>query len=155
MNAAAFFQPPAGRYPELSDMVRREVEGLLRSGHPKMKQDSDCLFSNIQNYLELLLWLLPKLAERLLSGPHVAAYINAQIAEVNDETDFSDLDRVNTLCEQQLSLWSVLALPVCLAVDLVPRASQFSSHAAIDNVRPAAIVTRQQLRAIFLAPGSI
>ncbi len=107
----SFFQPPARGFPELGDTVREEIDRLLRPRSTAPLPRSDCLFSSVQSYLVLLVTLLPKLADRLLSGPHVANYINAQIAEADDATDFSDLERLNTLCARQLSLRLVFSLP--------------------------------------------
>jgi hypothetical protein len=117
-NVSTFFQPPARGFPELSNIVRDEIDRLLRPRSVPMLPRSDCLFSNIRNYLALLVTLLPKLAEQLLSSPHVASYINTQIAEVDDDTDFSDLQRFNTLCEQQMSLR--LVYPVFYSRDPYP-----------------------------------
>lgn len=103
-DVSSFFQPPAQRFPELSGIVREEMGRLLRPSSLTLLPHPDCLFSSIQSYLALLLTLLPKLAEQLMSGPHVTNYINTLIAEADEDTDFSDLERFNLLSERQRDL---------------------------------------------------
>lgn len=106
MDPSGLFQLPAQRFPELGDIVRREVESLLRSrdvANPSLGP-ADCLFATIEAYISLVLCLLPRLADRLAKGSLITDYINTQMAEVEDETDFSDLTPITLLCEKERAL---------------------------------------------------
>jgi hypothetical protein len=105
MNASSgLFQLPAQEFPELNDIVRREVESLLKArdiANPLSQGSPDCLFATIETYISLVLCLLPRLADRLAKGSLISDYINTQMAEIEDATDFSDLTPIAHLCEKQ------------------------------------------------------
>jgi hypothetical protein len=107
MDPSGLLQLPAQRFPELSDIVRREVESLLKSrdiANPSSQGRTDCLFATIEAYISLVLCLLPRLADRLAKGSLITEYINSQMAEVEDATDFSDLTPITHLCEKERGL---------------------------------------------------
>jgi hypothetical protein len=110
MDPAGLLQLPAQRFQGLNDIVRREVEGLLRArGADALLQgrSPDCPFSTIEAYLSLVISILPALAKRLQGGPLVENYIDEQIAELDANTDFSDLNPVTLVCEKEERLRSV------------------------------------------------
>jgi hypothetical protein len=104
MDPAGLLQLPAQRFQGLNDTVRREVESLLRArGADVLLQGRslDCPFSAIEAYLSLVIALLPALAKRLQGGLLVENYINEQIAKLDADTDFSDLNPVTLVCEKE------------------------------------------------------
>ncbi|KAK4449071.1 hypothetical protein QBC34DRAFT_97816 [Podospora aff. communis PSN243] len=108
MDPSDLFQLLAQGFPELGDVVRREVESLLKardtSNHSMPGSQKDCLFAAIEAYVSLVLSLLPKLAERLANGSLMFDYINRQMAEVDEATDFSDFTHITLLSEKQRGL---------------------------------------------------
>lgn len=128
MDPTGFLQPPARGFPELSNVVRREVESLLkaRDAHVTFQSSPDCLFAAIQT---LLVRLLPELAERLVQGSLVYDYIDAQMAEMVFDSDLSDLGPVNLLNEKHKKLRSFVCRLQRLAEEfsndtLIPSQSQ-------------------------------
>src|SRR5438045_3608357 len=102
MDPADFFQIATPVDVRLRDVVQGELRNLLRN-----RADlpcSGCLISDIRNYLSLLVFVLPRLAERLLDGPHITEYINGQIDAMEEETDFSELDQIRILSDRQSAL---------------------------------------------------
>jgi hypothetical protein len=102
MDPTDFFQIAAPVDARLRDVVQRELRNLLRNRADL--PGSGCLISDIQNYLSLLVFVLPRLAERLLDGPHITEYINGQIDAMEEETDFSELDQIRILSDRQSAL---------------------------------------------------
>jgi hypothetical protein len=134
-DARTFFEPPAAGFPDLADIVRDEMDRLRRRSMTQVPR-SDCLFSSVQSYLLLLVALLPKLAHHLAKGPHANDYINIRASRGLKLTDYSELEPVDALCQQQSSLVLVFLFYLLLppsaplarpAVDpgSGPRASQF------------------------------
>lgn len=105
MDAAvsSFFYGPISCHPGLKDVVNRQMPEVWQRLVVPL-QPTGCLMSDLNAYLAVVVAALPALAERLAAGDHVTDYINSQLDQMEDETDFSDLSQLKPLSEKHNSL---------------------------------------------------
>lgn len=82
----------------IDDEVQHMSQTLQRSPDPQ------CSLNQLRIFLERSLFLLSNVTQRLVEGPHIRAYLQSRIREIERENDFSDLGALDDLNEIHTAL---------------------------------------------------
>lgn len=93
---------PNATFVDLADSFLGQLQPV-RADWP----DSSCLLADIGEYLVRCFAALAYISERLVNEQHINDYAAQSVAEMKDETDFSDLRPLDYFDQKHLSLKSV------------------------------------------------
>jgi hypothetical protein len=81
--------------PWLRNAVEEELRRMAETS--QHWPDSPCSLDQLRSFLEKSLFLLSNLAQRLVEGPHIRAYIQSRIRQIERDNDFPDLSALDSL----------------------------------------------------------
>lgn len=102
-HASAFLRGPVVDTSPVQVLLDKHVPEVWQH-HELSATSTGCLLSDLQGYLSNILVVLPTLVDRLTCGPHIEAYINDQLDQMDTETDFSDFSTLEHLGQKMESL---------------------------------------------------
>jgi len=118
MSASPPWSSFHGTHDISSEWVKNIVEeklATIRIPLPEW-QDSGCLLADMGQFLLRSTHHLSQLANSVANGHHVDIYIKQKVEDIEQESDFSDLETLDYLDQKHNSLKSVESNPRCTAV---------------------------------------
>ena len=88
--------------PWLRSAIEEELRQMAETS--QHRPDSPCSLDQLRSFLEKSLFLLSNLAQRLVEGPHIRAYVQSRIRQIERDNDFSDLSALDDLNDNHTAL---------------------------------------------------